>query len=213
MWMGRIVPAALTAAVLVLPGAAGAVSFTGSWAVTALNSSDPGLVVEVDPSGGAGTTPGMAVGESISFDLFRIWTTEGSVNAGEDTVPKPIAVRFDFTDPVMSGIAGGSTAGLRIPDSGIVSGAVQKGVLSWDGPLVLNFGPQNSGKITIALADAVFNTGVFSLFGGEHFGADVRATLSYDMAPVPVPAALPLLLGGIGLLGAAGRRRRGRLAA
>ncbi|WP_282044584.1 VPLPA-CTERM sorting domain-containing protein [Roseibium album] len=39
--------------------------------------------------------------------------------------------------------------------------------------------------------------------------ANVRASLvEYSVTPVPVPAALPLLIGGLGLLGYAARRKR-----
>ena len=78
--------AAALAAGLALP--ASAATFTGGWTVD-YNAFDPGLVVEVTPGSGGGTTPDLAVGDSYTFDLFRIWTDETSVNAGEDTTPAP----------------------------------------------------------------------------------------------------------------------------
>ncbi len=40
-------------------------------------------------------------------------------------------------------------------------------------------------------------------WGGKNFDAE-------DCAPVPLPASLPLLIGGLGLLGAAKRRRKNK---
>ncbi len=207
MYLVRFVSAAVTAAALALPGVAGAVSFGGTYGVTA-NSSDPGLVVQIDSGPGSFATPDLAVGGSHVFDVFRIWTDETSVNGGEDDVAKPISAAFTFTAPSgFGGAASGTTTGARI-----LGGLFQEGRLTWDGPLVLNFGKGNTGQVTLALSDAIFNSGLFGLNNGERHGADVTATLTYDVAPVPVPAALPLLLGGIGLLGAAGRRRQLRAA-
>ncbi len=203
MYLVRFVSAAVAAAVLAFPGVAGAVSFGGTYGVSA-NGADPGLVVQVAPGAGVFGTPDLAVGGSHVFDVFRIWTDESSVNAGEDDVAKPVSVSFAFTAPGgFGGAASGATTGARI-----LGGLFQEGRLTWDGPLVLNFGKGSTGQVTLALSDAIFNSGLFGLDKGARHGADVTATLTYDVAPVPAPAALPLLIGGIGLLGAAGRRRR-----
>jgi len=203
MYLVRFVSAAVTAVALALPGVAGAVSFGGTYGVSA-NGADPGLVVQVDSGPGSFATPDLAVGDDYSFDVFRIWTDESDVGAGEDDVARPISVAFNFSAPdAFGGSVTGETAGERA-----LFGLFQNGKLTWDGPLTLAFGPGGTGQLTLTLADAVFNSGVFGLSGGAKHGATVGATLSYDVAPVPLPAALPLLLGGIGLLGAAGRRRK-----
>lgn len=194
--------AAALAAGLALP--ASAATFTGGWTVD-YNAFDPGLVVEVTPGSGGGTTPDLAVGDSYTFDLFRIWTDETSVNAGEDTTPAPISVGFTFTNPVAGGVIAGVTEGGR---SGFF-GAVHDGRVTWDAPLTVRFGAGDTGRLTLSLGDATFNRSVFGLHEGERYGASVTATLRYDAAPapVPLPAALPLMAVGLGALGIAGRRR------
>jgi len=184
------------------PGIAAAATFAGGWTVS-YNTADPGLVVDVAPEAGGGTTPNLEVGDSYTFNLFRIWTNETSVNAHEDEAPKPISVSFNFTDPVMGGVAQGVTSGQRV-----LGGLIQKGKLTWDGPLELSFGKNGTGRLSVSLADATFNEGLFGLKPGFRHGAGVEATVRYDAAPVPVPAALPLLAAGLGALGFAARRRK-----
>ena len=198
--------AAALAAGLALPGAALAATFTGGWTVD-YNAFDPGLAVAATPGAGAVATPDLAVGDSYSFDLFRIWTDETTINSGEDTTPLPISVAFTFTNPVAGGVIAGVTEGER---SGFF-GTVHDGRVTWDAPLTVYFGAGDSGRLTLSLGDATFNRGLFGLHGGEAYGATVSATLRYDAAPapIPLPAALPLLGLGLGALGIAGRRRRG----
>ena len=204
MIFAKILPAVATAAALALPGIAAAATFTGSWSVSA-NTADPGLVVAAWPGAGSGSLD-LDVGESATFDLFHIWTDEADVGY-DDLAPKPIAVDFSFADPTawgapVAGSIGGSTSGDKS-----LFGLIQKGKLTWDGPLTLAFGQGGTGKLTFALSDAIFNTGLFGLKEGWKHGATVQATVSYDVAPVPLPAALPLLLGALGLMGVAARRR------
>ena len=54
-------------------------------------------------------------------------------------------------------------------------------------------------------------TGALSLFHWDHNvnnGGSLTVTVNYDISPVPLPAGLPLLLGALGLMGAAARRRK-----
>lgn len=207
--MRDLIGAAIVASALAMPGGAIAATFSGGWTAQA-NAADPGLVVQLSTAAGAVTTRDLAVGQSYSFNLFRIWTDEATVNRGEDDQPQPIAVSFAFTNPVVSGTTQGQTFGER---SGFL-GVIQQGRVVWDGPLTLSFGAGNTGRMTITLSNGVFNTGLGSLDEGVTESALVRATLRYDQAPVsspaavPLPATLPLLAAGVGAIGLAARRRR-----
>ncbi len=153
MYLVRSISAAVAAAMLALPGVAGAVSFGGTYVVSA-NGSDPGLVVQVAPGTDGFATPDLAVGGSYTFDLFRIWTDEASVNVGEDDLARPISVAFSFSAP---GAFGGSVTGSTVGVTGPIFDRPQNGSLSWNGPVTLNFGTGGTGKVTLALTDADFN--------------------------------------------------------
>lgn len=206
MKMSKYLASAAVAAALCLPGVASALTFSGDWAVTGLQSSDPGLVVKTSGSAGSFSTADLAVGESYTFNLFRIWTDESSVNKHEDTVASPIEVTFSFAEPLASGPVSGTTRGVNHV-------LKQWGALDWNSPITLTFGEADTGRLSLALSDVIFNKGLFGLNDGYKHGANVTATLTYDAAPIPLPATLPLLLGGLALVGAARRRATARAAA
>jgi hypothetical protein len=186
----------LIGAVNVEKAAAFGVDFTlNSYTITA-NDTDPGLVVETQQ---ILTTPysfTLDEGEMTGYiNLFDIWTDETTVNNGEDTVAKPISVAFDFTapPPPFGGDATGSTNGVR---SGIF-GFVQNGEVTWNNPLILNYGEGGSGKLKIELTNTIFNKGVFGLNEGEQYGGTVQVKFTNHTSPVPEP--LTLLGSGIAL--------------
>ena len=229
MTLASLLKTSAAALLLSAPAAfAATTTFTGSYTV-AFNSADPGLVVNVAPSSSTGSFD-LDVGQSLSFNIFDLWTTEATVNA-DDTVAKPISVGFALTAPASgSGTATGTTAGVSH-----WFGAQQFGTLDWDGPLMLSFG--NTGLLQIELSDATFQPGFFGLsdpFGtyttcqfekGGHggkkkvctentvfYGAEVMAKITYVAADTPdAPAPVPLPAAGLGLvagLGALGLLRR-----
>lgn len=190
----------LLALALAMPGAAFAATFKGTVSIAGAFA-DPGLVIGVAPATGGFATPDLQVGESHRFDLFRIWTDAGSLKP-DDRVAQPITATVRFGEPLGVGAFSGSTVGEP------VGRFYQQGRLEWDGPLTLNFGPNGSGQVTLSLSEAIFNKGFRSLAAGAQNGAMVSGTLRYDVAPVPLPAALPLLIGAFGLMGATVARRR-----
>jgi len=193
-----IAAAALAAA---LPGAASALSFSGTYGVSGSAFSDPGLVIQTAPSNGSYAF-NLDVGQSTTVKLFDIWTNENSVGS-DDTVPQSINVGFDMTDPVSTGNVSGSTVG-----NSLLFGLFQSGSVSWDGPLQLAFG--KGGILSVMLNNATFNDGVFGLDEGQRHGAGIKATFTYEQSPsaVPLPAGLGLMAAGVGALGAAARRRK-----
>ena len=73
------------------------------------------------------------------------------------------------------------------------------------------------GGVTISTA-SLGTTSPVPLLPGDSYWVEVRGIVpgasgayggSFNFTPVPLPAALPLLLSGLGLAGFAGRRRRG----
>lgn len=182
--------------VLMMGTVAEATTFTLDSYTVNLNETDPGLVLDWAPLLSTPASATLGLGESISTNLFKVWTDETWVN-NDDLVAQPISVDFNFSLPTaFGGSVTGETTGFRT-----FLGALQGGKLTWDGPSVFSFG--NGGLLEVSLSDEFFNVGVFGLKSGERHGAKVSATFTLlsEHKDVPEPAMLMgLSLLGLGLL-------------
>lgn len=180
---------------------------------TPQNSVGPGLVVKADdlnPANGPFTSDFGSfdldnIGDIFSFDASVPYTDEPSVEA-EDTALSPFSVLFDVASYGMAEwlgttngrILGGERFGFPYPFNGPLGFAL----LGIDGGKALNF----------AGLTGPFKLGVLELAPGRKNGVVASYTIQLVPAPVPLPAALPLALGALGLLGVASRRRKARVA-
>ncbi|MCC7147452.1 MAG: hypothetical protein IT443_13490 [Phycisphaeraceae bacterium] len=128
------------------------------------------------------------VGDTHTFNFFKIWTTEDWVNDGEDTVAKPIFATLAFSQPLSSGTVNGDTVGVTVG----MGGFYQAGKVTWNGPVYVDTA---SGKYKITLSDEVFNEGKFWTGPGKGKGI-VEATIE-QITIIPLPAAV---WGGMALL-------------
>jgi len=191
--------------VLGVTGVVGATTFTLDTYNVALNNSDPGLVLQWAPLQTIPFSFDLNVGDSTTFNLFKIWTNETTVN-NDDRVEKPISVSMNFTapPPPFGGEIPGDTFGGNIWIHFPIN--EQFGRVEWDGPITFIFGDVGTGQLVISLSDETFNYGWYGLTEGPCFGALVEATATYVSATVPEPTTMLLL--GLGLLSVAGIRRR-----
>lgn len=165
----------------------------------------PGLIVQSDsPDGAFGLD--LAPRSSASVDLFTLWTE------AERIEPSHLVARSLLVDIAMPSFgATGRITGTTIGHLEFFD-ILHWGTVSWDAPLVLQFG--NGGRLSIDLRNAIFNFGFNGLRPGRWDGATINATVTYLRAPaqVPLPASGALALGSclFGLGTAAVRRRVGR---
>jgi len=175
-----------------------ATSFTGTVTLHSDAAVDPALVVVTNPTLGTPSAPfsfDLAfVGDSHLINgLFQIGTTECCFN-WDDFADRAFTADFVFTGPE----AFGGTV------SGHTFGVIIGGILQWTSPAILDFG--NTGKLFISLSDAFFPLD-FHGDGPVLVDVDGKFKLKSDVTPVPLPTALPLFVGGLGLLGWLARRK------
>jgi len=200
------------AALMFVSAGAHAVTIQSTYSVDA-NAVDPGLQIQTAENAANPFTYNLLAGQSVTFDLFDIWTNENSLDfglfsgCGADCDPKPISVSFGFLMPENGqSTVTGTTRG---DFDALIS---QEGELRWDGPQTFSYGANGDGLIEVALSDEDFNTGLFGLDEGRGAGATVQASLSLlnDASPMDVPE--PKLIGLLGLMliatGLVARQRR-----
>ena len=183
---------------LVLPGAASAVTVDGSWWLAGDALSGSGLEVRVSRRAGDFGFD-LADGAERRLRLFRIWTDEADVGADDRTAASLVA-GFDL--PALG--RGGSVAG---EVRGREALPFQWGTVDWGAPLEIEVA---GGTLSVLLSDKAFGRGALGLSRGRRSGADVFASFGFaagTVSTVPLPAGLPLLLAGLGLLGLSARRR------
>ena len=178
---------------------ASAVQYTISGGSVSGNTVDPGLVVGTQLSSDLAKTFSLTDGQSTTFDFFKIWTNEKSVES-DDKKQKYFSASLDFSDPFSTAGLGGMTFG------GSTWYGVDSGKLIWtSGPAIVTVGGLT---YSVALSDVTFNTGFLGLSEGAKHGATVKATVKQISVPsVPDDGSTAMLL-GLAFLAIAFVRRR-----
>jgi hypothetical protein len=190
--------------------------------VSAYVSGDNGLAIEtaIAPDILNGTEQfSLGDGDSETFDMFSIWSTESTINA-DDTLPMDITASLAFTVPTGTTVTiGGQTVGTNTPIKflGHVIGTIGTGAdVTWDGlPIVVT---TSDRVFDVSLNDTTFNS-VFGFYvPGPALAGTVEATVtqvSGALVPAGGPVAAPIpssvyggtMLAVLMLLGRLGFRR------
>lgn len=203
--------AAASAVVMLSAGSASAVTFQATYTVdlhTSLSGGTGLAASGINPLNFDLSTSGQMY--TVNH-LFRI-TIWDNIDNPDDTISDPISVAFSFTQPsVESGTATGTTTGSY--DSVYYNGHThyynQELQVVWDAPISVSF--DDGSVLQIALLDETINCGTKSCKNGECYG-DIAAKFTYTQlqpaSPTPLPAALPMFVAGIGLIGGLGYRHK-----
>jgi hypothetical protein len=208
--MNRLGLIPLAVAFCAMAPAAQALVFTGSYSVNHYTDGSAGLattVVDQTPGPGTGFSFSLdAVGDTFSFEPFRIYSPEVAVD-DDDLEAKLLILGFMFTGPSpFGGALMGATRGHFTGDDG------QNASLLWDagGNAFIPFGV--GGLLSVHVNDVFFNNGVGGLGGGEGGGASptIFFTLQRGLegtTAIPEPSTWALMILGFGFTGAMLRRR------
>ena len=118
--------AGYAAALMLHVAAAHATLFTGSYTVSSNTNPSTGLAVAtindfgsfVNPTTNSFTGLNVPTGTAHFTDLFEIFALESPPYTGNDLVPQPITVTFNFTNPsVLSEMISGTTVGILNDDA------------------------------------------------------------------------------------------------
>ncbi len=196
MAWGWVMKAKALVALVALGGAwaapSSATTFTGTFLVD-YNTTNPGLIIDVNPSSGPLSFSLDNAGDSTPWmPLFEVTTTDAS--GLDNLIPQPITASFDFISPDVDGLVGGITGSLFIFN-----------YLLWDGPQTILF--DYGGALGVYLSDAIFGYGPqkdgvvsakFTLLSAPSVSPSV---LDGPSAPLATPLPPAALLLGTALLG------------
>jgi hypothetical protein len=181
------------------------------------------------------TYPGMTVNSLASGGSYTVGDAFGSVHPltpttlfpDSEVTPHPTGGTYNFYDDFFF-----TTTGSTTDDVAVISGVftntisnLQARIFNSDGPLGPTNGaptlgrpttgtgvdgwssPVGNGSLSIILPTS-FGPGTYDLqIRGDALGSAGSYGGSFNLQPVPLPAALPLLLSGFGLLGGLFRRK------
>ncbi len=175
------------------------VGFADTYSTT-YNTSDPGLVLQINNPTGSNAFVLDSAGGSTSQLLFKVSSSETTANA-DDLVGKDITVDFAFTSP---SIANGTVMGTSV--GGHFKWSLDQGYITWDQPTDIVFA--GVGTLQIALSDTQFTLPLFGSFLQTWGKVNATFTLTPYVAAVPIPPALALFGGGLVGTGLLARRRK-----
>lgn len=128
--------------------------------------------------------------EGARANNFIDWSASG---LGGGTFDVAINLVFATPEPASGGTNGNG-------GFATILGTISGGFLTWDGPAEINF---SDGSTIFAFMDNVLTGG---LGGSTTSGASFKG--EFAPSEVPLPAGLPLVLGGLAMLGWAGKKRK-----
>jgi len=177
-------------------------SVGSEWSTTGGNTGDAGILGQLYGEGTSATASGVSPGAgtgTLSFDLLGFRSLDGADNGYTDTFTVSINGVDVFTGTFNLG--GGGSDSYSGPTGTTVTGGTGSTDITWAGgtrtitiPFAILLG---SNSITFSYTD-------LQSFDDEAWGLD-NVSVTGEVSPVPLPAALPLL--GAALLGVGGLAR------
>ena len=141
-----------------------------------------------------------AFGDSVTKNIYGLVAFDSPIDP-DDVLPRPSTATFDF----------GALGSVTVLGTSMAVGSGLSGYAI--ATFVSDFIRVSATEgIKISLSDTIFATDSFGNFVTGTPGKGIVAA-TFTLAPVPLPAALPLSLAALGLMGFVARRRKSNTAA